>query len=86
MDAKWIRFDKVPNEGAKTSIHNIFNKEHGSFLGQIKWNTGWRKYCFFPAANCVFETDCLADICKFLNKLMLDRKIEKQNESRITRG
>ena len=79
MDAKWIRFDLQPNkEGAKTQIYNVMNKEYGSYLGQVKWYAAWRRYCFFPQANCVFETDCLSDITKFLSKLMLDRKIEKQ--------
>jgi len=82
MEAKWIRFDLQPKKAdAKTQVYNVANKENGSYIGQVKWNSGWRKYCFFPQPNCLFESDCLSDIVKFLNKLMLDRKIKKQSVS-----
>ncbi|MBZ5700289.1 MAG: hypothetical protein LAN84_00420 [Acidobacteriia bacterium] len=37
-----------------------------SHLGQIRWYSGWRKYCFFPAAQIVFEQDCLRHIADFI--------------------
>ncbi len=79
MEGKWIRFEKQPQkDGMKTSVYLIVTTD-GNSLGEIKWFASWRKYCFFPNTNTLYETDCLSDIVKFLNKLMLDRKIEKQN-------
>lgn len=37
-------------------------------LGAVKWNSTWRKYCFFPNEYCsglVFDDSCLRDIAKF---------------------
>jgi len=82
MEAKWIRFDlQPPKAEAKTQVYNVINNLDGSYLGQVKWYSAWRKYCFFPQPNCVFESDCLSDITKFLNKLMLERKVSKQSVS-----
>lgn len=36
----------------------------GTVLGFIAWYSPWRKYCFYPAANVLFEQDCLRDIAK----------------------
>lgn len=47
-------------------------------LGQVKWYPGFRKYSFFPSSDIVFEQQCLKDIASFLDKLMLERKLEKQ--------
>lgn len=76
--SKWIDFIEQAPTG-KTKRFNIMPKDLGPMIGEIKWYGPWRKYCFFPKPNCVFETDCLKDIISFLSKLMLDRKIEKQN-------
>lgn len=77
-DSKWIDFIEQPQKG-KTQIFNIVPKEQpGSVIGQIKWYGAWRKYCFYPSPNCIFETDCLGDIISFIKKLMFIRKVEKQ--------
>lgn len=75
---KWIYFSAVVNTG-KTTVYNCYNKEHETFLGQVKWYGAFRKYSFFPEPNIVFETQCLKDIASFLDQLMLERKIQKQN-------
>ena len=75
---KWIRFDQRVS-GGKTKVFTCFNKENYNELGTVKWYGAFRKYAFFPENNIVFETQCLRDIASFLDKLMLERKIEKQN-------
>ena len=75
---KWIYFSAVASTG-KTTIYNCYNEEHKTFLGEVKWYAPFRKYSFFPAANIVFETQCLKDIASFLDQLMLERKLQKQN-------
>lgn len=75
---KWIYFSAVNSTG-KTTVYNCYNKESETFLGQVKWYGPFRKYSFFPEANIVFETQCLKDIASFLDQLMLERKLAKQN-------
>lgn len=77
---KWITFEPQISTG-KTKIFHCQNKENGSFLGVVKWYSPFRKYSFFPEINIVFETQCLKDIASFLDKSMLERKLEKQNQS-----
>jgi hypothetical protein len=35
-------------------------------LGEIRWFARWRKYCFFPETETVYEETCLDDISDFL--------------------
>lgn len=78
MRYKWIEFREQTQTG-KTRIFKCFNVEFNCELGTVKWYSAWRKYAFFPLENIVFETQCLKDIAGFLDKLMLERKLEKQN-------
>lgn len=76
--ATWISFNEQPNAG-KTKIFVVYPKNAPTMiLGHIKWYGPWRCYGFYPAPNCVFEKTCLKDITKQIEKLMLDRKLEKQ--------
>lgn len=75
--SKWIEFEIVAPKSKmmKTSIYRIHPKESISeTLGVVKWYAQWRKYCFFPEPNCVFETVCMGDIITFINELMEQRK------------
>ena len=62
--AKWIQFVEFPAAG-KTRNWTVTANEGGAVLGIVKWYIPWRKYCFFPERNCVFEQDCLRDIAEF---------------------
>lgn len=67
--AKWIEFEFAPTpEGQKTQRFNVVAKEGRVVLGQVKWFGRWRKYCFFPAPDMIFEEDCLGDIAAFLKQ------------------
>ena len=77
VESKWIIFKEIENNNptAKTKIFAIYPKSNISItLGTIKWFGNFRKYCFFPSPNCIFETQCLTDIIDFINALMEDRK------------
>lgn len=80
-ESKWIDFVEQPAKGI-TKIFKIIPKEQaftdGSDIGEIRWYSAWRQYCFYSKANCIFETQCLGDIRRFLDALMLERKIKKQ--------
>jgi len=62
--------------GRKTMIWNISAKA-GDQLGQVGWFARWRKYCFFPAPNCVFEETCLLDIAQFIIERTAEHKGKK---------
>lgn len=43
-------------------------------LGLIKWYAPWRRYCFFPHKDCLFDASCLGQIVNHLTVLMTKRK------------
>ena len=68
---------EMPNEGRKTKVFSIRTTDRDLFLGLIKWHSAWRKYCFFPLENTVFEEDCLRDIARFMEE---ETKKHKENK------
>lgn len=81
MDSKWIHFEeRLDKPQLLTKQYYVLSNDNNFVLGQIKWYGAWRTYAFYPSQDTVFEPQCLGDITRFINKLMLDRKIEKQNQ------
>jgi len=72
MSAKHIRFRLIKRK-TKTNVYSVRNKESGVLLGKIEWYGSWRKYCFFPSDDTVYDRRCMRDINNFINKLMNDR-------------
>jgi hypothetical protein len=62
---KYIHFVKIDDK-PKTSVWSVVNTSGGYSIGTIKWNPGWRQYCFFPEANMVISTGCMQDIIAFV--------------------
>jgi len=59
----WIRFDELtPNPATKRWA--VTTKDDIQ-IGTVKWYGPWRKYCFFPMAETVYEQVCLRDIASF---------------------
>lgn len=57
-------------EGRKTPIYYIYSKlDETVLLAEIKWYAPWRKYCFFPEDDIVFDNKCLKEILDFINFL-----------------
>lgn len=73
MKYEYISFVPVESNG-KTSIWNCINNKSQFVLGVIKWNSGWRQYCFFPTQDTVFSMGCLDDISDFIDTEMSKRK------------
>lgn len=42
----------------------------GVALGGIKWYAPWRRYCFFPTEDKLFDAGCLETITSKINELM----------------
>ncbi len=80
MESKFLHFAQhAEKPGAKTSVYSVASKR-GDALGTISWHSPWRRYAFNPGYGTTFDAECLNDIMKFINKLMLDRKVTAQNE------
>jgi hypothetical protein len=66
MMKRWITFEPASRPAnRKTDVWFVHPLDGGFDLGQVKWFTGWRRYCFFPHLDTVFEQDCLRDIATF---------------------
>jgi len=50
----------------------------GDTLGSVKWFTGWRQYIFQPSWGTEFNSSCLTDIARFLDKQNQVHKNKKE--------
>jgi hypothetical protein len=70
----YIQFHRTaPAPGRKTQIWEV-RAQGGFVLGQVKWFSRWRKYCFFANGETVYEQTCLADIAEFIVLMTLKHK------------
>jgi len=84
--SKWIDIvPALPNK--KTNVWHVNSKDSTRWfnLGVIKWFGRWRKYCFFPSLDTVFEEDCLRDISEFIERATKEHK-QKNKEPKLTRN
>ncbi len=49
----------------------------GYHLGEVKWFGQWRKYCFFPLGDTVYEETCLGEISQFIEDRTKEHKENK---------
>ncbi len=75
--AKWIEFiDAGESESGKTRLWHVCPPGQ-SPIGIVHWYGPWRKYCYSPHANTVYEQDCLRDIAAFCEERTKDHKANK---------
>ena len=78
---KYIHF-KVVEKKAKTKVWGCFNNNSVGKLGEVRWYSAWRRYCYFPKYETVYSADCLEDITKFTKRLNeLHAKSRKRDTS-----
>lgn len=63
---KYIEFRDISDRKKLTKRWAIVNIKTQVITGQISWHGAWRKYCFFPEANMLFDPDCLHMIANFV--------------------
>lgn len=63
-------------ENRKTPILTIY-EYNDNILGQIKWFGRWRKFCFFPNDNTVWDYKCLSELNAFLDEFNKEWKSKK---------
>lgn len=57
----YLIFEERELETRKTKLWNVRAKDQ-TYLGSIKWWSGWRRYTFFPAHGATFDAACLREI------------------------
>lgn len=60
----------------KVTVHSI---TWGSYLGEIRWYSPWRRYVFYPGANTLFDTNCMTMIQNKIIELMSVRERHDDN-------
>jgi hypothetical protein len=99
IDHQWTagQFIFFRNQGriakGKTDLIRVFSTRDGvtetswpmaAHLGEIKWFSQWRKYCFFPTNWTIFEEDCLRDIAEYLETVTREHRAKRKNERLVS--
>ena len=75
---KWLELrDLSVPPGRVTRKWGVWNRQFNGYLGEIRWDTGWRRYVFAPVERTIFEEDCLRSISDFLESETAKRKKER---------
>lgn len=74
LTTKYLQFHDITPEGRKTKIISFGSVNDNYCLGLIKWHGAWRKYCFFPSNDCLYDKNCMLDILNYIDLLMDERK------------
>lgn len=80
-EGEFVYFRNVgkTSDKAKTDTWFVYAKSGETGLGSLRWFGRWRKYCFFPMADTVFEEKCLRDIAEFIVKITKEYKSRGEN-------
>lgn len=71
----FLQFIEEPSASGLTKVVTVISApQSGLILGYIKWFGAWRKYCFYPNDNAIFDVGCLGEIVEQINILMEERK------------
>ena len=68
-----LKFDELADTG-KTKVWGICGLNETN-LGVIEWYAPWRRYCFFPHEDMLFDISCLTQVVSFM-----DVEMNKRNE------
>lgn len=76
-ETKYLAFVIFPTE-KKTKTIAIINRHHDEVIGEIRWFSRWRQYCFFPYDGTIWNTDCMSSVEDVIKELMEERKSTKK--------
>lgn len=71
---------KEVKDNRKTPILHICSKLSRNEIGIIKWYGAWRKFCFFPHPDTIWDEKCLTALNNFLIQYNKDWR-ENKNET-----
>lgn len=75
--AEFIDIIQIENHTGITKKFTVQPKNstnQSESLGLIKWYSPWRRYCFYPSNETIFDSKCLSNINDFIYSLMNERK------------
>ena len=65
---EYIYAIEVWEEGKKLPQYVLCNKKDLFIhLGMIKWYGAWRKFCFYPISDTIWDNKCLEQLLNFIN-------------------
>ena len=65
----YLRFvPSVPSTSGLTKSWSVSSNDQSNYLGTIRWYAQWRRYCFFPKSDTVFDQGCLGELANFCRK------------------
>lgn len=75
---KYIAFwlDTKQPKTKKTKVIAVINIHHDEIIGEIRWFSKWRQYCFYPYNETIWNIDCLSSVTDVIRELMLRRRLE----------
>lgn len=76
---RYLRFELVRRPGRKTMTWVVVSQSSGVKLGEIRWHSPWRQYCFFPSSETIFNVECMNDIVDRIETIMRWRKNIRAN-------
>lgn len=71
---KFLKVEEMPPwPGDKGRYWDVLNNANEP-LGHVHWYSRWRQYVFAPGGMTEFNSDCLADIKAFLDRVNKEAK------------
>ena len=74
-----ITFEERPSYRKKTREWNVVSQGECR-LGEVKWYAPWRRYCFFPDGDTLYDHICLDQISAFCLRETNSMKAERAQE------
>lgn len=75
----WISFESSgETKSGITKIWTVITKDSNIVLGEIRWHSSWRRYCFLPRGDTLFEQDCLRNIADFIEAKTIEHKFQRK--------
>lgn len=78
-ETRYLLFKEERQEGKKTKVIHVLNKNSKDQIATIEWYGAWRQYCFMPERfdfDTVWNINCLQEIIEVISQLMNERRIK----------
>lgn len=88
MSKTFVNFIQTARISDKAVTHSwlVFPKRAATPIGTVKWHAPWRRYCYFPEANSLYDGACLQEIAFFCADKTIKRKEERRRERALALG
>jgi len=73
----YLTFVRCDVPGRKTPVFEVQPVTDSARLGAVKWYAPWRRYCFYPAPDTIFDAGCLDELAAFIAERMRERKMAR---------